>query len=131
MMPVLIRYAAGSFCDLSNYIMVSNRFISVYLFKIRYLYLIAVFLAVSIAVLRRANADASVERRRRDSALVCATWLSLLAPLSWIVIFKAHSFVHAGINFILWQMPFTFFGFALCGVACRNVFRKRWSRLMP
>jgi hypothetical protein len=43
------------------------------------------------------------------------TWFSLLAPLSWFVIFKGHSFIHTHMNAITWHMPFMFLGFALVG----------------
>ena len=120
-LQVVVRYLAGSFFDLNNYLTVSNQFVSRFLFKIRYYYLISVFLAMSIVVLFHADANCSAERRKRNIALVCATWVSMLAPLSWYGIFKAHSFMHASINFVLWQMPFTFFGFAVCGVAFRSI----------
>ena len=51
-----------------------------------------------------------------------ATWFSFLAPLSWFVIFKAHSHCHTHMNFLVWQMPFTILGVALCGVASRGLF---------
>lgn len=56
--------------------------------------------------------------KRKDiklANLVIITWLSALAPLSWLVIFKAHSYLHYHLNFIIWQMPFTLLGFAMCG----------------
>jgi hypothetical protein len=58
-------------------------------------------------------------------ALLAATWFSLLAPLSWFVLFKAHSYIHTQINFILWQMPFTIFGFAFCGLVFGNFFQTK------
>jgi hypothetical protein len=54
-------------------------------------------------------------------------WFSLLAPLSWFVIFKAHSYIHTHMNFIVWQMPFTFFGFAACGLLVERFFAHRPS----
>jgi hypothetical protein len=54
--------------------------------------------------------------RKRNVALVLTTWVSILAPLSWYIIFKAHSFVHSnGFDDIVWCMPFLLFGFALIG----------------
>ena len=44
-------------------------------------------------------------------ALLIATWLSLLAPLSWLIIFKAHSYIHTNTNGITFYMPFALFGF--------------------
>ena len=49
-------------------------------------------------------------------SLVLTTWFSILAPISWLIIFKAHSYVHLHMNHIIWHMPFTLFGFTLCGL---------------
>ena len=57
------------------------------------------------------------EQRRQNIALIWTTWFSILAPLSWYVIFKAHSYIHTHMSFLLWQMPFMFFGFAVFGAA--------------
>ena len=42
--------------------------------------------------------------------LVITTWASILAPMSWFTIFKAHSYIHPHINNITWFMPFVLFG---------------------
>jgi hypothetical protein len=52
-----------------------------------------------------------------------STWVSILAPLSWFIIFKAHSYIHTHMNYIVWQMPFVLFGSALCGVVLAGVLR--------
>ena len=57
----------------------------------------------------------AAEQRQHYIALIWTTWFSILAPLSWFVIFKAHSYIHTHMSFLLWQMPFTFFGFAVFG----------------
>jgi peptidoglycan/LPS O-acetylase OafA/YrhL len=80
---------------------------------VRYTHLLALFAAASLVVWRRGRGD------RRCRALVVTTWLSLLAPLSWLVVFKAHSQDHTHMNFVVWQMPFTLLGFALVGAAAR------------
>lgn len=121
---VVYTYVTGSFCDFNNHFSTSHQFISHFLFKIRYYYLIMLFLGMSIVVLYHARKHASTEQRHKNIALLCATWVSILAPLSWYIIFKAHSFIHTPINFILWQMPFTLFGFAVCGVAFRIIWGK-------
>ncbi|MGB9409101.1 MAG: hypothetical protein WCA89_16315 [Terracidiphilus sp.] len=54
-------------------------------------------------------------RNQKRLALILATWFSLLAPLSWFVIFKESASVHVCFDYIVWQMPFVFFGFAVCG----------------
>ena len=119
---VVITYLRGTFFDVNNYLTTSSPFVSRFLFEIRYLYLIVLFLVMSIFVFYRRNNNISTKQRQRSIALIFATCFSILAPLSWYVIFKSHSFIHPHINYILWQMPFTFFGFAVCGLAAKSVF---------
>lgn len=61
---------------------------------------------------------------RKAIALIVATWYSLLAPLSWYIIFRPHSIIHTHVNTMGWQMPFTLLGFALCGFIIADLFRK-------
>ena len=42
----------------------------------------------------------------RYRALLCATAVSILAPLSWFVLFKGHSYIHTHMNAIVWHLPF-------------------------
>ena len=112
-LSVVLTYMNGIFFDLNNYLSVTNEFVSNFLLKIRYYYLIVLFIAMSALLLWRSHAD----RRHPYIALICATWFSILAPLSWFVIFKAHSYIHTHMSFLLWQMPFTLFGFAVFGAA--------------
>jgi hypothetical protein len=118
---VTIKYMKGTFFDINNYITTSNSFVSRYLFNIRYLNLIIIFIFVSFFVWYRDKIN-TTKQLQNNIALICATWLSILAPLSWIVIFKAHSAHHYGMNEIIWQMPFTLFGFAICGLAVKSAF---------
>ncbi len=88
---------------------------------VTYRLLIVVFLGASIAACLPRKRWAGTARLRENRALTVATWVSILAPLSWYVIFKQHSFVHTHLNYVLWQMPFTVFGFALCARALEAV----------
>ncbi|NQU12430.1 hypothetical protein HQ590_16665 [bacterium] len=90
--------------------------------ELTYQALIGVFLVASLAVCLQRKRWIAANEWRRSAALVAATWFSVLAPLSWLVIFKAHSYVHLQLNFVVWQMPFTIFGFAVTGLAVRSVF---------
>ncbi len=85
--------------------------------RVKYHVLLLLFLVASVVVCVRRRGFIRANRWRSSLALVAATWFSVLAPLSWFVIFKAHSFVHTHINYVVWQMPFTIFGFAVCGLA--------------
>lgn len=53
--------------------------------------------------------------RDKSIALVGTCLFSILAPLSWLIIFKAHSYIHLHMNFIVWYMPFALFGFIVIG----------------
>jgi hypothetical protein len=53
------------------------------------------------------------EEKRTIQALLITTWFSFLAPVSWFILAKAHSYIHTNINFVLWDLPFKIFGFAL------------------
>ncbi len=111
---VVITYMNGVFFDFNNYLPIKEGFVSHNIFRIRYYYLIVLFIATTVLFFM--NRKKVIEERwKQSSALFWTTWFSILAPLSWFVIFKAHSYIHTHMSFLLWQMPFTFFGFALVG----------------
>ena len=111
-LSVVVTYMRGVFFDLNTYLPVSTPFVSEVLWQVRYFDLIVLFLIASGLLLwRRRGGSGS----REAVALIAATWFSVSAPLSWYVIFKAHSYIHTHMSFLLWQMPFTFFGFAVLG----------------
>ena len=116
-MGVVITYVNGVFFDLNNYLSHASGFVSNFLLKIRYSYLIVLFGIVSVLLFLRSSKEELAARRQHTIALILTTWFSILAPLSWYVIFKAHSYIHTHMSFLLWQMPFTFFGFAVVGRA--------------
>ena len=113
---VVITYVNGIYFDLNNYLSNANTFVSDFLLKVRYGYLIVLFIVMSILLFLR-HERVMAHRQQQHIALIWTTWFSMLAPLSWYVIFKAHSYIHTHMSFLLWQMPFTFFGFAVFGCA--------------
>ncbi len=60
----------------------------------------------------------------RVVALILTCWLSLLAPCSWLVVFKGHSDVHRTLVGIVWYMPFMFYAMALVGVSLDALIRR-------
>ena len=112
---VVITYVNGIFFDLNNYLSNANTFVSDFLLKVRYAYLIVLFIIMSALLFLRSRK--MMTKQRQNIALIWTTWFSVLAPLSWYVIFKSHSFIHTHMSFLLWQMPFTLFGFAVFGCA--------------
>lgn len=115
---VLSPYLKGTFFD-PNVYLTRSRFLP----RIHYYRLIIIFAlssGMAVALTKNANRD----ERRKTYSLILATWFSILAPLSWFVIFKAHSYIHTHMNFIVWQMPFVLFGFAVCGLVVEASLRR-------
>jgi len=50
-------------------------------------------------------------------ALILGTLFAILAPLSWHIIFRGHSYLHVHLNVLLWFMPFMIFGWMIVGYA--------------
>lgn len=122
---VIITYLQAAWLDINHLIYSGNRWVAENIHTIRFSYLIALFLVVTIILLvRRQRADGAT-KGRLTPALISATWYSLLAPLSWFIVFKAHAYIHTHIDPIVWHMPFTLFGFALCGLLLGELIRHR------
>jgi hypothetical protein len=117
---VVTKYLKGTFFDVGNHVSGSIRSDSRTSLEIGYSDLLVLFFAASVLWYPLGNRYASEREARGRLALISATWFSILAPLSWFVVFKAHSFIHTHMNYVVWQMPFTFFGFAVCGSASKS-----------
>jgi hypothetical protein len=120
LIPVILQYITGVYFDGCSFLHVPETRAWCRLLNIRYLYLIVVFLAASVFVYASGRQGGPGRPQRKVSALLLTTWFSILAPLSWFVLFKAHAALHMHLDFIVWQMPFTLYGAALCGVAART-----------
>jgi len=95
-------------------------------FQIKIKSFLLIFLAVTLIWLcyirrLRINGDSG-----NINALTVTLWISILAPLSWFVIFKGHSYVHKVHDPIVWFMPFMFYGIGLLGVTTEKFIRSLW-----
>jgi len=100
-------------------------------YQVLYWHLIVVFALFTLIFILMHLKNGHLEFSRKSLAILVTTWYSLLAPLSWYVIFRPHSFIHTHVNTMAWQMPFTLFGFALCGYVITELvlrFRKEKAR---
>lgn len=92
--------------------------------KIPYLFWILVFAYISFKVYSPKVTSLYKEHNLKLlKALVITVWFSFLAPLSWFILAKSHSYIH-NINYIVWHIPFMVFGFALMGYYWRFKIRK-------
>lgn len=92
--------------------------------QILYWHLVLVFLICSVLFFLKYPLTDQVFSNK-GIALIAATWYSLFAPLSWFVIFKKHSFIHTHVNPMVWQMPFTLLGLAVCGFVIIELFKRK------
>lgn len=67
------------------------------------------------------------ENRKNLMALSAMTAVSAIAPISWFVLAKGHSYLHPHINYILWYLPFAVFGFALIGAVTSCIVREYFA----
>jgi len=55
------------------------------------------------------------QHKKLNHGILTATWFSALAPLSWFILAKGHSYVHFHLNYVLWYIPFLLLGFSYAG----------------
>ncbi len=67
--------------------------------------------------------------KRRLQGLITASAFSLLAPLSWFILAKAHSFQHTHFNYLLWFVPSVFLIAACVGALLQRLFLDLWVHL--
>ncbi len=77
--------------------------------KIPFLTLILVNIICSLFLVRK-----NLEKYKN---ICLVTAYSILAPLSWLVIFNQHAFVHKHIDFMIWYYPYLLFVFLLVGIS--------------
>ena len=68
------------------------------------------------------------EERNKLAPLVIAAFISLLAPISWLILAKGHSSIHVSINYLLWYFPSVLLILALCGAIISLIFKNVWRK---
>jgi hypothetical protein len=131
---VVRNYINGSYLDIRPQADASDSPEADSVIQVRYSHLIISFIIMSLIALFAWRKRSPAEQKQKEMALVSATWFSILAPLSWFIIFKSHSYIHTHINYVVWQMPFTLFGFAVWGIVLGRVLsipRRRKDTVAP
>ncbi|MFO7614547.1 MAG: hypothetical protein R6W71_07915 [Bacteroidales bacterium] len=84
--------------------------------------IIALFLVITLFIVLKGKPLRFREGSlKKLTTFAIVTWLSILAPLSWIFIFKGHSYMHLFMNPVTWFMPFCLFGFGLTGLTIQSL----------
>jgi len=83
-----------------------------------------VLFAIASMVLLLVSRFVDTGALRKNAALIVSAWVSVLAPFSWFLIFKRHSYMHPFLDNLAWHMPFTLLGFAICGAAIASFFKQ-------
>ena len=121
-LEVIGNYLNGYAFSLSSYFQVSSNLVKD-IVDGKYLFLILLFaIATVVFFIRNLNLKEN-ETYRTGIALITATWFSILGPLSWFVVFRDHAALHTRLDFIVWQMPFALYGFALIGFVMSNLLK--------
>lgn len=80
------------------------------------LFLIFLVLTLIVSFLQKNN--------NHIKALAITFGFSVLAPLSWLIIFKQHSFEHPHMDYIVWYIPFILYGYSIVGILVASCFKK-------
>ena len=99
-------------------------FVSLHFFDL--ILIVAVFTLIYVVIDKFVKLN--LVDKSRAYALMGATWVSVLSPVSWFVIFKGQAYVHTHTNYLAWYMPFTFFAFALCAFVVQDIFQSIFRR---
>jgi hypothetical protein len=85
-------------------------------YEISFLMFIVFFLCITIFYIYFKNKNPMfIETKNNFNALIITFWVSIIAPFSWFILFKSHSYIHTHMNFIVWYMPFALLGYILIG----------------
>lgn len=95
-------------------------------FGVRFVDLIVVFIILTtIYLFLEKSRGVTQINSSKTRALIVATWVSILSPVLWYMLFKGQAYVHTHTNFLAWYMPFVPFGFALSGFVLQNLLTRQ------
>lgn len=112
---VLSFYWNGKAIDLQSLLGISS-------ISVKFGSLIIVIAVVSIIGIMLTMTEKYLSHYKKiNLALVVSLLLSILAPLSWYILAKGHSYIHVNINYILWYVPFLLIAFSYLGFFCQLI----------
>jgi len=99
-------------------------------FEFRFAYFILI-LAVCSLIIWQISKKMSVEVRNKYKALLYTSYFAILSPLSWIIVFKQHAYVHDFLDYIVWYIPFLIFVFLIFGQTIQLIYSHIRNKNLP
>jgi hypothetical protein len=96
---------------------------------LKYGYILASFGIASIFLLIFLKIRPSDPGRQINQAFILMTAISVLAPFSWFIIFKGHTWVHYNLVNLVWYFPFVILAAATVGLALKTISTTFFSRV--
>lgn len=75
---------------------------------------------IIIYISRKSNANI----KNNDKALLITAFFSILSPLSWLILFRQHAYIHVFLDYIVWYIPFLLYVFVIIGYTIHLIFSK-------
>jgi hypothetical protein len=88
---------------------------------IKYSHLLAIFGLAILLLLLLIKAVPCVKEKQVILAMVTMTLVSVLAPFSWFIIFKGHTYIHYNLDNLVWYFPFVILGAATVGLLLKTI----------
>lgn len=82
---------------------------------------ILILIVCLLAFTLNKRSDLPKTERTINNALIAITIISITGPLSWIIIFAQHAYIHTPFDYITWYMPFCIYGFIMFGTTIKLV----------
>jgi hypothetical protein len=87
-------------------------------------YYIYVFVAIFVSGLVIYFRSRKVMNNKIYMALLLSCAVSVLCPVSWLVVFNEHAFYHPVYDHIIWFFPFLLYGYLIIGVCIKLLFNR-------
>lgn len=120
---VILKYLSGTGFDLNSLIGFGG--------KLSFADLIFLIIVLSIFGFMATRKKVFNIDSKKHLALNLTLWVSILAPLSWHVLAKGHSYIHGHMNHVLWYIPFLLLGFVYIGYLLVSIYYRYKALDLP
>lgn len=90
--------------------------------------MLILFIVISAVAVYSMSKKIGGEIFLQNKALLFTLAVSIIGPLSWIIIFAEHAHFHIMFDYIVWYMPFLLYGYCMIGVLAQLLVNKLLKR---